>query len=111
MNKFLSFLGIVRKSGKINMGLDPCIDSIKSRKAKLLILSGDLSENTASKVKRFANEANVPIIAVPFDMEDIRAAAGKYAGVITVTDENLAGKLSVLYKELQFGETEGGNAT
>jgi len=111
MNKFLSFLGIVRKSGKINMGFDPCIDSIKNKKAKLLIVTYDLSEKTALKAKRFAEEANVPIITVSFSMDEMCVALGKYIGLITVTDENLASKLNELYIQLQSEQIEGGNAT
>ena len=111
MNKFLSFLGLVRKSGKIGMGFDPCIDAIKSKKAKLLIITYDLSEKTALKAKRIADEANVPVITVSFSMDEINIALSKHVGLISVLDENLASKLNELYIQLQSEQIEGGNAT
>lgn len=111
MDKFLSFLGIVRKSGKINLGFDSCKEACKMKKAKLLILACDLSEKTASKAVRYAEESNVPIIIIPFSMDEIQNAIRKHTGIITVTDENLAAKLNELYIPLQSGQIEGGNAT
>ena len=43
-DKFLAFLGIAKKSGKLQAGYDEVIRSIKSSKSKLIIFASDYSK-------------------------------------------------------------------
>ena len=62
MTKFLSFLGIVRKSGNLEVGYNKCEEAIKKNQISLLVVSLDASDNTLKKFKNYALKYNVRMI-------------------------------------------------
>ena len=92
-DNLLNFLGIARRAGKIKLGADPVIDSIKSKKAKLIVFSSDISDKTRKNIKFTADTYAVECITVNRTKEEINFALGKYSAVISVEDSGFSNKI------------------
>ncbi len=101
MNRFLSFLGLVRRSGKIAIGAEKSAEAMKKHEACLLILSGELSGKSAENALFLAGRENVETVSVPFGFSEIGQAIGIKAGVLAVTDPNMARKLREIHSEMK----------
>jgi len=92
-DKILTLLGFASKSGKIIFGTSACSVSIKHKKVKLVILAGDISENSEEKIVRICNRSNVPYIKI-FDRDVISKAVGKSnKTVLGIVDNNFSKKI------------------
>lgn len=93
-NKFLQFLGIVKKSGNLTEGYNKCEEIVKIGKAKLIILSDDVSDNTRNKFENYSIRYEVPIIKNGFLSEDLGKILGREkVKVICVIDYKMSCKL------------------
>ncbi|HBT18533.1 MAG TPA: 50S ribosomal protein L7ae-like protein [Clostridiaceae bacterium] len=108
MDKMLSFLGLIRKSGKLILGYNKCEEAVKTRKVKLLVLSKGASENTKDKFRGYCEKYKVPFIE-DFTPDELGYALG-YEGiaVVGVSDRNMAEKLKTLYESKESEELNGG---
>ncbi len=90
--KFLSLLGMCRRAGKLSCGHDGAIGSVRSKTAKLCLLSSDSSERLRKEIEREANfeGRNIPVVILFSTMEDIRKATGLKSAVLSVNDEGFA---------------------
>jgi len=79
-----------RKAGKLVTGFDAVARTIKSGKAGLLVLAGDLSPKSAKEITRVAETYHVKIARPGAAMDDIKRIVGKKAGILAITDEGLA---------------------
>lgn len=99
-NRFLQFLGIVKKSGKIAEGYNKCEETIKNGMAKLIILSNDISDNTKNKFENYSLRYDVPIINNGFLSEDLGKILGREEiKVLCVTDYKMSCKLISILKQ------------
>lgn len=91
-NKALSLLGLCKKAGKLSMGHDASIASIVTNKAKLCMLCEDISERQKDEMTHAAGYEgrNLPLLHLTFTMDDIQAATGWRAGILTINDEGFA---------------------
>lgn len=98
--KFLSLLGMCRKAGKLSCGHDGAIGSIRSKSARLCLLSSDSSQRLRLEAEREANfdGRNIPIVILHSTMEDIRCATGLRSAVLSVNDEGFAKSMLGLLK-------------
>ena len=91
-DKFLSLLGMARRSGKLSTGHDAVISSVVKSKAKLVIVSAEGSE----RLKREINHActyggkNIPVLLTHYTTSGLSQAIGIKAVVISVDDEGFA---------------------
>lgn len=93
-NKFLQFLGIIKKSGNLTEGYNKCEEIIKVGKAKLIILSDDVSDNTRNKFENYSIRYEVPIIKNGFLSEDLGKILGREkVKVVCVIDYKMSCKL------------------
>lgn len=93
-NKFLQFLGIVKKAGKIAEGYNKCEEVIKSGTAKLIILSDDASDNTRNKFENYSIRYDIPIIKNGFLSEDLGKILGREKiKVLCIIDYKMSSKL------------------
>jgi len=108
LDKMLSFLGLIRKSGKLILGYNKCEEAVKTRKVKLLVLSKGASENTKDKFRGYCEKYKVPFIE-DFTPDELGYALG-YEGiaVVGVSDRNMAEKLKTLYESKESEELNGG---
>lgn len=106
-DKFLSLLGMARRSGKLSLGHDAAISSIVKNKAKLCIMSSEGSERLQREMKHactFENK-NIPLLITDYKTSELSAAFGGRAAVVTVDDEGFARALTERYTENQTDNT------
>lgn len=99
-DKFLSLLGMARRSGSLSLGHDAAISSIVKNKAKLCIMSSEGSERLQKEMKHactFQNK-NIPILITEYTITELSAAIGSKAAVITVNDEGFTKALTQRYQ-------------
>ena len=102
-DRLMNLLGLARKAGKLELGGEAVKQAVRRRRAKLVLMSADLSENTAGAVAREAEKYGVRTAALPAGMDAVQAAVGKRAGAIAVTDSGFAQALLKLCAEDRGG--------
>lgn len=103
-DKFLSLLGMARRSGNLCLGHDAAISSVVKNKAKLCIVSAEGSERLKKEMKHACSfeGKNIPVIVADYKITELSKAAGSKAAVFTVTDEGFASALKKRYEEGQM---------
>jgi ribosomal protein L7Ae-like RNA K-turn-binding protein len=98
-NKFLQFIGLCKKAGKILEGYNRCEEYVTKDKVKLIIISEDCSINTRDKFIGYCNKKEVPYIN-GLTKEDLGNAVGRVEiNILGVTDKNMSERLLVLWNE------------
>ena len=98
-SKLESYFGFARKSGNLATGYDTCIQLMKRKKIKLLIVAEDASEKTKEKFLRLA-EMNHVEIHVFGKTEELSAMAGlENRSIFGLTDGNFA---KAIVKEIEI---------
>lgn len=103
-DKILSLLGLCRRAGKLVIGADPCIDSIKKGKAMLIIYARDFSQNSIKPVMAQAHSNNVRMLVIERTKDELSFSVGKLCGVLSVEDKGFADKLATLIESEKRGE-------
>lgn len=106
-DRILSFLGICRRAGKLVIGANPVIDSINSKKAKLVIFANDFSHNSAKPVLEAIKQNNIKSITINRSKNDLSLALGKLCGVVATEDDGFALKLLDINENELGGELYG----
>lgn len=94
-------LGLCRRAGKMSIGHDATVSSIKNRKAFLSITCRDTSERLKKEIAdecEFQNR-NIPYIDAEFDMKELSLCIGTRAGVISIDDRGFANKLITILSQ------------
>lgn len=102
-NRFISFLGICRKAGKVSMGFDLVVDDIEKGKTNLILTTSDLSQNTKKKIFLKCRDYNVDYIEIKNSIDEIYAFLGKGSGVISILDLKCSEKIKSLLNTNSFG--------
>lgn len=101
MNKVLNLLGIARRAGKLVMGTDSLLNTLPSKKIKLIMMANDVSESTYDKIDKKAYYYKVPVIN-KFSTEELSQALGVSSiKIIGIIDE---GFVKSILKEIERGE-------
>ena len=98
-DKFLSLLGMARRSGRVSLGHDAVIGSIIKNKAKLCILSSEASERLKKEIRHACTyeNKNIPVIVTSYDILTLSSAIGSKAAVVSIDDEGFAKALQIKY--------------
>lgn len=90
--KLLSLLGMCRRASRLSCGHDAAVGSLRSKSAKLCLLSSDASERLRKEIEREANfeGREIPVRELLSDMNEIGRATGLKSAVVTVNDEGFA---------------------
>ena len=107
-DKFLSLLGMARRSGKMSLGHDAAINAIVKNKAQLCVMSCDGSQRLKKEMHHactFENK-NIPLLITDYTLTELSVAIGSKAAVITVDDEGFARALTERYNEINKGRKE-----
>ena len=99
--KYLSMLGFARRAGKVSMGHDMALNSLKKGKSKLLVFSSDISLRLVNEFER-AKETfspETPCVKIEETIDEIHSALGYKAGVISINDTNFANRIYQLINE------------
>ena len=84
-SKILTLLGFAAKAGCLSFGMDATVQSIKSRKARLIVVAADVSSKSLKEVKFFAEKT--PVKEIEADKQTLSHAVGKQCGILSVNDE------------------------
>ena len=107
-DRILSALSLSRKAGKCVIGTDMCTDSIRSKKAKLVIYACDLSENTLKRICDSCSYHEVQSIKLSITKEQLGARLGKTSGIscAAIVDEGFVKIIEKIYSEVHTEHTE-----
>ncbi len=102
-SKVYSYLGFAARSRNLVTGYNTCVMMMEKRKLKLLILTGDLADNTVKKLrsKCEANHINYRIFGDSEQLSQVTGNVGK--GVFGVTDRHFA---EIICKEIDLIQSE-----
>lgn len=95
-------LGLARRAGRLSMGHDAALQSVRDKKARLVMLCSDVSPRLVGEFKRAVQRSgtDIPVFETQLIIDEIYFFVGYRAGVITVDDENFAHKIiSLLTQE------------
>lgn len=92
MNNNLSLLGLCKKAGKLIIGFDVVMESVKQKKAYIVVLTKDISNKTLKEVSFVCNKFQMEFVQIDVTLDEIWFVLGKRAGVFSVTDKGLAEK-------------------
>lgn len=88
-SRVLGLIGITKKAGKIACGIEAVEETIKMKKARLVLIATDASEKTKQNVTYCCVKYHIPI-AIFSTIESISNAIGKSnKAVISIKDKNL----------------------
>jgi ribosomal protein L7Ae-like RNA K-turn-binding protein len=98
-DKFLQFLGIVKKSGNLVEGYNKCEEIITTKKLFLIIISTNCSSNTKEKFIRHCTNCSLPYIEAYASSELGNAVGRDEINILGVTNKNMSDNLILLLKE------------
>ena len=102
-NKVLTLFGFAAKAGRLSYGMEAAKFAVKSKKAKLVAVSDEISEKSRKEVAFFCNAGAVDcLILENFDINTVSSAIGRKCGIISVNDQGFADAI--------LNALKGGNA-
>jgi len=75
-DKALGLLGLMRRASAIELGEDNSAAAVKAGKAKLLLLSSDVSDSARRKAESFSFGRSVLLVPLHYTREELGAALG-----------------------------------
>ena len=109
-SKILSLLGFAAKAGKLSYGFEASVWSVKTRKAKLVAVSDEISPKSRKEMQYYADKYNVKITVLDIDMKTVSDAVGKKCGILSVNDSGFADAIQKVAKQTAAADIKGGNA-
>lgn len=92
-NKALRLLGLAKKAGKVSFGTESSIETIKMKKAKLVIVAEDASQRTKRNFQMICERENVEIRFFG-TIESISQSIGQVnKAVIVIKDKNFSNEI------------------
>ena len=92
-NKFLSFLGLAKRSGNLLDGYNKCEEIIGKKRVYLVIFSNEISAKSKEKFTKKCEKLNIPCID-GFSKEELGFSIGKKEiNIVGILDKNMAEKL------------------
>ncbi|MDE7390480.1 MAG: ribosomal L7Ae/L30e/S12e/Gadd45 family protein [Lachnospiraceae bacterium] len=89
-SKALNFLGLAKRANKLTIGCDSVVDSMAQGKSSLVLMAGDISNNTKKVILKNAKAYGVHTIIVKGTKDELSHALGRLTAVISVDDEGFA---------------------
>ena len=86
--KVISYLGFAKKSGNLVSGVNTCTFTMAKKKAKLIILAEDISENSEKKIMKEIRKYGVDHVKYGRGEELSHAVGTSGRSVFAVCDEN-----------------------
>lgn len=104
-DEVLRFLGLAKRAKRLVSGEFMTENAVKSGKASLVVIAGDVSENTRKKFKNMCEYYQVPVQEYA-TKESLGHSLGKeYRASLAVTDEGMA---KTVLEKMQRKNADGG---
>ena len=98
MEYSISLLGIARNAGRLEVGEEPTGKAARGKKARLILLAADVSDNARHRARNFSVSGNVPVLELPLTKEELGAAVGSARpSMAAITDVGLAASFAEKY--------------
>ena len=107
MQKIFSMIGFAQKAGNLSSGTMAAKSSLLRRRAHLLIMSCDISENTRESLINVCKKQKIPWIILGNKFELGTSAGKSYRVAITINEPGMANSII----ELLRSRGEGLNST
>ena len=93
--------GLCRRAGKMSLGHDAVVTSIKKRKAGLVFTCSDASERLKREIKDECSfdGRNIKYIDGTFKRDELSLCISSKAGVISIDDQGFAEKLITILNQ------------
>lgn len=107
MQKIYSMIGFAQKAGKVSSGTMAARSSLLRRRAYLLIMSCDISENTREELINVCKKQKTPWIILGNKFELGTSVGNAYRVAVTINEPGMANSILKLLKS----RGEGLNST
>jgi ribosomal protein L7Ae-like RNA K-turn-binding protein len=94
INKMFNLLHLARKSGKVKFGYQETLRMIQAKKARLVLVANDISENTKKKLEKVLAGSHLELIMISSMQNISQQLSIKKTGILCVIDENFAKGIS-----------------
>lgn len=90
-NNLLSLLGLAYRGRHLESGEQPVSVALRDKKARIVLVASDSSDNTKSRLKNWTDSNGVPLFELPCSKEEMGSALGKVScAMAAITDAGLA---------------------
>lgn len=86
--KVISYLGFAKKSGNLVSGVNTCTFAMAKKKARLMILAEDISDNSEKKIMKEIRKYGIEYVKYGTRRELSHAVGAADRSVFAVCDEN-----------------------
>ena len=91
MGNSLNYLGIARKAHKLEIGEEFTGIAARTKKARIIILASDASENAARKARNLAQTNDIPLIELNATRDDLGELLDRSRpAMMAITDAGIA---------------------
>lgn len=99
--QYISMLGMARRAGRLSMGHDTALGSLREHKAQLIIFARDISPRLTEEFNVARNKyyPELEMLQIDESIDELHRALGYKAGVIAVNDSNFSVRLIELIKQ------------
>ncbi len=98
IDKVLTLLGFASKAGKLSFGSAKATENIKTKKAKLIIISNDISQKSKKEIVFWAEKSGVPFLILSDTATNtLSNAVGRNCGILSVNDNSFASAITEEY--------------
>lgn len=99
MHNILTLIGLCKRAGMLEVGEEPVEAVARAKDARVLLLAEDAADNTARRVRHFAEMGNCMWLRIPFTKNELGSALGRNScAIVAVTDIgfacNIVGRLA-----------------
>lgn len=89
-DKALLMIGMARRANKASMGYEKCVDALRKKKSRLIIIARDASDNTRKSVHDSCRHYGVECIEYGSLEELGHITSSPVTAVVSINDDNLA---------------------
>ena len=75
--QFLSLIGLCLRGRNLEVGEEPVEAVARTRDARVLLLASDAADNTARRVRHFAEAGQCVWLRIPFTKQELGQATGR----------------------------------
>ena len=101
LNRFDSTLSLCMRAKRLAYGFDTVKAAAERGEVFLLLTARELSPKTVKEVRFLAEKLSVPWLPLPHTLEEMPRVIGRKTGVIGVTDQGFAAKLTLAHNETE----------
>lgn len=99
MHNILTLIGLCKRAGMLEVGEEPAEAAARAKDARVLLLAEDAADNTARRVRHFAEMGSCLWLRIPFTKEELGRSLGRTScAIVAVTDIgfacNIVGRLA-----------------